>query len=593
MDSKILELFNNVRIFKGIDEKVISSCYKRGLVFELSAGEELFSQGSSADALYIVLKGQMLAIGYDSAGKTEQICGIIQSGEMLGDMGLISGKPRLLTVRAQRDSTLFKLEREQFDTLMTEYPEILLPIVRRVICRYRQTFKKNQKLHFQQSVLFMSANEHVDIKTFIEFVQQSLSQSDRKAIVVQETDMLAQFGNNASRVEITQWLSKIEADYSLVFYHCNSYDSAWFHYCIELADRFIILADSNTKARYSKQLLQTIQLPEFSDSVFELVLLHHQGGSTSGQVMPWLQPIDYYRHHHIILNDNETIFRFYRFMNGTARALVLSGGATRGWAHIGALRAFSENNMDFDLVGGTSIGSSVAAFYAMGLEYEQISEIVDKFMQANIDSVKLRNLTLPIVSFSSSRDSTRFLQESFSEKRIEELQRLFFCISCNLNKHKEVVHTQGLLWEAIRASCSMPGISPPMVMDGMLHIDGGVMNNLPTDVARSQLDGVGHVTAVDLSLVHGEAVKYSFPPSLPLGCLLADKLKLKRRKHKFTSLSKIMMDTMMTCSERRMVENRKLVDVLIQPTLTGYGMLDDSRDEFIQLGYQAAIEKIS
>ena len=152
-----------------------------------------------------------------------------------------------------------------------------------------------------------------------------------------------------------------------------------------------------------------------------------------------------------------------------------------------------------------------------------------------------------------------------------------------------MIHDQGPLWQAVRASCSVPGLAPPVVIDGDMYVDGGIINNLPVDIARTKLDGAGTIVAVDLSITMGSSTKYHFPPNLSFTDLLAHKLHLAHNHYQFSSLASIIMGTIMACSERRTAENRSNTDILITPDLHGYVMVDDARDELMELGYKAAI----
>ncbi|MCF6764153.1 patatin-like phospholipase family protein [Thiotrichales bacterium 19S3-7] len=109
----------------------------------------------------------------------------------------------------------------------------------------------------------------------------------------------------------------------------------------------------------------------------ELILLNSTA-KTRSNTHHWIKEINYFRHHHIQFDDPNSLTRCVRFLSGQARALVLSGGGGRGWTHIGALYAFSENKIDFDLVGGTSVGAIIAALYATGKPIEELVMLLQK-----------------------------------------------------------------------------------------------------------------------------------------------------------------------------------------------------------------------
>jgi predicted acylesterase/phospholipase RssA len=99
----------------------------------------------------------------------------------------------------------------------------------------------------------------------------------------------------------------------------------------------------------------------------------------------------------------------------------------------------------------------------------------------------------------------------------------FFCVSANLTRAEEVIHERGELWRAIRASLSLPGIFPPVYYDGDLLIDGGALDNVPTEVMRTRIGG-GTVIAVDISPAVEPMTVAPFGPGLSGWQVLADRL---------------------------------------------------------------------
>ena len=187
--------------------------------------------------------------------------------------------------------------------------------------------------------------------------------------------------------------------------------------------------------------------------------------------------------------------RLVRMITGTACGLVLGGGAPRGFAHLGVLRALEEAGVPIDVVGGTSVGALIGAFCALGLND---SERVERAVAAFTRSGSLVRPTLPLVAVSPGRRVDRLLAEHLGPGLIKDLPRRFFCVSANLTRAEEVIHDRGPLWPAVRASLSMPGIFPPVYSDGDLLIDGGALDTVPVEIMRGRV-GSGYIIAVDLS----------------------------------------------------------------------------------------------
>ena len=111
------------------------------------------------------------------------------------------------------------------------------------------------------------------------------------------------------------------------------------------------------------------------------------------------------------------------------------------------------------------------------------------------------DLTLPFLSFKRGGKASQFIRQLFGQTRIEDLWTPFFAVSANLNRAELKVHTFGSVAMRLLASSRAPGIFPPVVIDGELHVDGGVINNVPVDVMRS-FSNDGLVVGVDVSPPH-------------------------------------------------------------------------------------------
>jgi predicted acylesterase/phospholipase RssA len=107
------------------------------------------------------------------------------------------------------------------------------------------------------------------------------------------------------------------------------------------------------------------------------------------------------------------------------------------------------------------------------------------------------DMTLPVVALRSAHQTVKTLRSLFGNVRIEDLFIPFFCVSADLTRAEVVVHHEGPLWFAVRASCALPGVVPPVVDHGDLLVDGGLLNNVPADIMRQRSNGA--VIAVDVS----------------------------------------------------------------------------------------------
>lgn len=233
----------------------------------------------------------------------------------------------------------------------------------------------------------------------------------------------------------------------------------------------------------------------------ELVLLHYPGPSPIGTAA-WLdaRPL-LTRHHHVDLFRLDTVERLGRWMAGTAVGVVLSGGGSRGLAHLGILRALQNANVPIDVVGGTSQGAMIAGMFAQDVGWSAMHANVRAYA-AEMGSARrlIADLTLPLLSVFTGAGLDSVVKQAFSQgpQRIEDLWIRFFCVTTNLTLGAPSVHQRGLLWRAVRASMTLIGLVPPVLDEfGHLLCDGGYSDNLPVAAMRDQV-GVGSVIVVDV-----------------------------------------------------------------------------------------------
>jgi NTE family protein len=178
--------------------------------------------------------------------------------------------------------------------------------------------------------------------------------------------------------------------------------------------------------------------------------------------------------------------------------LALGSGAARGWAHIGVIRALAESGIDVECVAGTSIGSLVGAAFASG-RMDSLETIVRELDWKG--AMALLDMGLPRSGLLDGRNVTSAIRENVDSGDIQDLPLPFCAVSTNLVDGSEVRIREGDVIEAVRASISIPGVFTPVRRGEQLLADGGLVNPVPTGVAREM--GAEYVIAVDLN--HGVA----------------------------------------------------------------------------------------
>ena len=275
--------------------------------------------------------------------------------------------------------------------------------------------------------------------------------------------------------------------------------------------------------------------------------------------------------------------------------LVLSGGAARGLAHIGVLKALEEQGVLIDAIAGTSMGAVVGGLYAAGYsiaELEQLANGLD-WQQALSDAppredipfrrkqddrdflVKQKlsfrddgSLGLPL-GVLQGQNLALLLEKLFARVgAVEDFDQLpipFRAVAADIATGETVVFSQGHLALAVRASMSIPAVLTPVEVDGRLLVDGGISNNIPVDIARQM--GVDRVIVVDIGspLATTESLQTVFN-------ILNQSVALLTRRNSEAQLATLQPN-----------------DILIQPELAGFGITDFARAQgMMDAGYRAA-----
>ena len=173
-------------------------------------------------------------------------------------------------------------------------------------------------------------------------------------------------------------------------------------------------------------------------------------------------------------------------------ALALGGGAARGFAHIGVIKALETSGIGVDVVVGTSAGSVVGALYAAGHGPFELQKLAIQLDEASVTDWSLFDRGLI-----KGEALERFINTNVGGRPIEGLRRRFAAVATDLQSGEPIVFQRGNTGTAVRASSSIPGVFPPVTIGGREYVDGGLVAPIPARAARGL--GADLVIAVDIS----------------------------------------------------------------------------------------------
>ncbi|MDR3530681.1 MAG: patatin-like phospholipase family protein [Rhodopila sp.] len=271
-------------------------------------------------------------------------------------------------------------------------------------------------------------------------------------------------------------------------------------------------------------------------------------------------------HHHI--RSSRDIERATRLIAGRGSGLVLSGGGARALAHVGVIDALRKHDVQIDAIGGTSIGGIVAAVFA--LEWDLAETI--RSLAAAFSRRRFSDFTVPRTSLFSERAFIRTLGRCFGDIGIEDSPIPLFCVSTNLTEGISAIHRSGRLETWLRATSAVPGICPPIIEQNVVYVDGGVLNNMPTDAVRDF--GVASVIAVDVGSSPEGQGRSGGESSVP-------------------NILDLLWRVGTIGSDTAANRVRRECDVMLRPEVGKVGLFGwDAYEKAIAAGYQAALEHL-
>ncbi|MBA4132817.1 MAG: NTE family protein rssA [Hyphomicrobium sp.] len=282
-------------------------------------------------------------------------------------------------------------------------------------------------------------------------------------------------------------------------------------------------------------------------------------------------------------------------MAGAKIGLALGGGAARGWAHIGVIRALAAAGIKPDIIVGTSIGAVVGGCHLAG-QLDDLEDFARSLTKRRVFGYL--DFNLAGTGLISGQKLCERLERHLGDRRIEDLDRRFTAVATEIGSGHEVWLSRGRLADAIRASYALPGIFKPVKIDGRWLFDGALVNPIPVSVCRAL--GARYVIAVNLNydissrsaaanaivnqVEHEEAAAPQAPAESEKSGVGARWLLTRQlfgRGDDAPGISTVMVDALNIVQDR--IARSRLAgdppDSLISPRLHGIGLFDFHRAE--------------
>ncbi|HEX6916796.1 MAG TPA: MFS transporter, partial [Phycicoccus sp.] len=511
---------------------------------ELPAGEVLVREGDPPGSAYVVRRGRLEVL---VAGQRVREVG---PGEVLGELALLTGEPRSATVRARRDTTVLELPRDALEAVLSSDAAATRFVLGQVAERLRTAAGSAAPPPPERATVVSVVALHPGAGA--EEVAEALTARLRTHL-----DVVA-----PGRVD-PDGLARAEQEHARVVLVAGDGpgtdpgDAAWRDFCVRQADTVVLVARSDHPVPATTPSPVPARQPE-------LVLVgpaptpEHRAG--------WVGITDAWQ---LTLVEGDVAPGVRALADraaGRSLGLVLAGGGARAFAHIGVLRELEDAGLHVDRVAGASVGAIIAALHASGMDGAALEEV------CYAEFVRRRPFSdwqAPVHALAKGHRVREGLVRVLGEDTVlEGLPRRLLTVSVDLTSRTRQVHERGRVVDATLASCRLPVLFAPIPYDdGRLLVDGGVLDNLPTDLLVRRDEG--QVVAVSIGS-GGSGRTRTGRPRVP-------------------ALGETLMRTMMIGSGGAVEAARRLGAWVVSPASMGVGLLEfHQMDRMVEAGRAAA-----
>ncbi len=583
---QLTDLLRATPVCEGLHPDALRDIAAQLTVRPFAAGETLATPGAEVTEFWVVAKGEIEAYLTGMRGR-ESLLSVVHSGETLGEVAIMEKSPRPLRFTARTDGVLFVTSAEVFRQWIDAYPPLLRNLFRLLSLRFKEAVGIHQRKVPSPRLGIVARSPRGQLLA-ARLVRRLLATKERVRV----------WTDNPSRCQATGcWPESLavqelaENDQPLteaivtdvdrrVVIWSSLPDPARLLPCDEvlwlLEPKDATSADLNLPADVQEKLADKVRIVWLLDSNAPVAPLLPRSPWNKSAIKAHVEAAGGAPHRMEQLG----LDRLVRALRGYTIGIALAGGGAKGMAHLGVLKVLEQAGISFDTMSGTSAGAMAGICYAMGMEP---SYAVDRFQSDLTPSPLFQMLpkwpNLYLVRKFRTRAWDAMLRKYFYDWRLEQLPIPFHSVTVDLVQVRPVVRSEGDAVHAILESINLPVVSPPILRDGMVLVDGGVLNNLPADVLVDR--GVDFVVGVDVAT----RIRHEFAgnrPDTPTGQMRPASA----------------LDTLFRIFEAQAhnignIRNRA-VDFWITPDTSGYGLAEFNRTrEIAAAGERAAEQKLA
>ena len=648
MDDK-LQVLANVSLLASLGEELMKSLAERAEFVAVKKGDIIVHENEPGNAFFVVVSGRLQAVTRLASGR-ERVFATYCSGDCFGEMPLLSGETHWANVRAANDSVLLKVPREDFSAVVNRDPRVAVSFSRRLGLRIKELREEKHRVRGSSIIALYSAVPGAGKTLFATNLVACLARETGSRVLLLDLSgrqhgvelcKCERLGANGSGLDelrvhtplgydrlnlqlvgdekethlIAPLFGRLIKHYDYVLADLPNEASASTMECLLQSDQIYIIAKHEDEHLYkTRQLLEEVRdhtagkplqararviltavcetcAPTMADA-------ERRVGQEISYLLRWIpnteriETIDGvpYVLHRPMEPYSLVVRRIAREMSNSLVGLALGTGAARGLAHIGVIRILEREGMAVDLVAGSSMGSLIAAAWAVGKSADEMEEIA-KQVRGRRAFLKLLDPMFPGSGLIRGIKVQNFLHNIVDDMTFADTLIPLKIVASDLNTMEEIVFEKGKLLDAIRASISIPGVFRPVSSNGHILIDGGITDPVPVNIlARA---GVSKIIAVN-TIPNPDEMKLRERHRLEIsnaspGDAHNDMHESGPVVETPTSIINIYMRSMQSMQSRMAEEACANADVVIRPVVSEGAWYDFYHPErYIRCGEQAA-----
>ncbi|MCB0164121.1 MAG: patatin-like phospholipase family protein [Anaerolineae bacterium] len=522
------QMLKNIPLFKNLAEadlalvatQLYRECYPKGAT--------VFNKGDYGDTLYLIESGQVAVVGENS----KETIAFLGPGSFVGEISLLLASPRSATLQVLLDARMWTLSKTNFERLINTRPAIALEMMREMSKRLVTTTNGQPARSNRRRITAVFGGQALDLANALYAELNSpigvlvLPGAQAAVAAPPSRGVMLTHPFDLTTTTLAEQLSHQVEVFKHVLVLMPNQAGPIAEKAIELADTVVSIG----------------RLPAWFSAVSRCELWTSAGSATD-------------------------LARLARRLVNRTVGLALSSGGSRGLAHIGVMKVLNEENIPIDMIAGTSAGALFGALYALGWSIERLIAFGDELKGAT----KISNWDFnfpPRTALVKGRIArNKLIAKWVDHKNFEDTHTPIYMVATDAYTGEEIVFDSGSLADAIRASLSIPVLAEPWYYQGRYHLDGGIVNPLPSSVLHKR----GADIIIGSSVVQPMGQSY------------------QGDTHKMPTMMQTISNVFSAMEAEAIEKEYDYIDVLIQHQVSAGHALDfDQAARLIELGEQTA-----